>query len=453
MKLFGSSGVRGIVNVDLTAKLAAEIGLATTTLSKAEKALVARDTRVSGLMLENAIVSGLLAGGTSTYCLGVVPTPVLAYLTRELKADVGIMITASHNPPKYNGIKIFDSDSTAYGEKKQDEIERIIEKENFRVANWRDVGEAFTINKSQLYIDKLKETIKLGKSHHVILDPGCGATYDLAPVIFKELGCNVMALNAYADGFFSARNSEPTPDSLLHLAKVVKELGADVGIAYDGDGDRAAFVDENGDFVDFDRVLAAYAASVVEEEGGGVVVTNFEASMCIERMVEAYGGRVVRTRVGDVYVAECMKQRNALFGSEPCGAWIHPQFHFCPDGILSSLMLLKVLENKNKSLSEFVAEAPQYQTLRENFACDNKVKFDVVTVVGERLKTVFSDYKDFSSVDGVRLAFADGWVLVRASGTEPLVRITVEGESLKTAKEIMHKTKAIVRQVAGEIKK
>jgi len=451
--LFGSSGVRGIVNIGLTTTLAAEIGLATATLSKAKKALVARDTRVSGLMLENALVSGLLAGGTSAYCLGVVPTPVLAYLTRELKADVGIIITASHNPPKYNGIKIFDCDGTAYGEKKQDEIERVIGKESFRVANWRDVGEVFTVNKSHLYIEKLKENIKLNKNHHVILDPGCGATYDLAPTIFKEFECRVMALNAYADGFFSARNSEPTADSLLPLAKVVNELGADVGIAYDGDGDRAAFVDENGDFVDFDRVLAAYAASVVEEEGGGVVVTNVEASMCMERMVEAYGGKVVRTRVGDVYVAECIKQRNALFGGEPCGAWIHPQFHFCPDGILSSVMLLKVLEDKNKSLSEFVAGIPQYQTLRENLTCDNKMKFDVVTVLGERLKTVFSSYEDFSSVDGVRLAFANGWVLVRASGTESLVRITVEGESLRTAKEIMDKTKAIVKQVAGEIKK
>lgn len=453
MKLFGSSGVRGTVNVDLTATLTAEIGLATATLSKAKKALVARDTRISGLMLENALVSGLLAGGTTAYCLGVVPTPVLAYLTRELKVDVGFMITASHNPPKYNGIKIFDGDGVAYGEKKQDAIERIIEKKNFRAANWRSVGEASAVNKSHLYIEKLKDVVKFNKRHNVILDPGCGATFDLAPLIFKELKCKVMALNAYADGFFSARESEPTPQSLLPLAKVVKELGADVGIAYDGDGDRVAFIDEKGNFVDFDKALAAYAACIVEEKGGGIVVTNVEASMCLESMVETYGGKVVRTCVGDVYVTECIRQHNAVFGGEPCGAWIHPQFHFCPDGIFSSLMLLKVLENKGKSLSEFVAEVPQYQTLRENFPCDNKTKFDVVTVLGERLRTVFSDYKDFSSIDGIRLAFADGWVLVRASGTEPLVRVTVEGESLKTAKEIMDKTKTVVRQVAGETKK
>jgi len=452
-KLFGTSGVRGLVNVDLTPISAAKIGLAVATFSKAKKVLVARDTRVSGLMLEKALVSGLLAGGTNVSCLGVVPTPVLAYLTRKLDADAGVVITASHNPPQYNGIKIFGRDGVAYGDESQDEVEKIIENESFGLVDWRGVGEALYIDEGHLYVELIRRTVKLCKKWHVIVDAGCGATYDLAPLIFGILGCKVTAINSQPDGFFSARSPEPNAESLKPLAKIVQELDADVGIAYDGDGDRAAFIDEEGNFVDFDRVLAAYAAHVAKKKDEGIVVTNIEASMGVEKMVEAPGGKVIRTKVGDVYVAEAIKRHKAVFGGEPCGAWIHPQFHYCPDGILSSVLLLKTLEDEDKKLSEFVAETPQYVILRENIECKNDVKYGVVEKVGEGLKAAFPAYKDFSRVDGVRLALENGWILVRASGTEPLVRLTVEGESLKAAREIMRKGVALVRKLVGEMEK
>jgi phosphoglucosamine mutase len=220
-------------------------------------------------------------------------------------------------------------------------------------------------------------------------------------------------------------------------------------LAYDGDGDRAAFINENGDFVDFDRVLAAYAAHVVKENGRGVVATNVEASMCIEKMVEEQGGKVVRTKVGDVYVAEAVRQHDAIFGGEPCGAWIHPQFHLCPDGILSSALLLKALEDENKGLSKLVSETPQYITLRENIPCRNEIKYKTVEELGNALKSAFPGYKEFSTVDGMRFSIEGGWILVRASGTEPLVRLTAEGESLKAAKEIMNKTVGLVKNICG----
>lgn len=446
-KLFGSSGVRGLVNVNLTPILATKIGLAVVALSKAKKILVARDTRISGLMLENALVSGLLAGGANVNCLGVVPTPVLAYLTKRLNADAGVMITASHNPPQYNGIKIFDGDSVAYGEESQNKIERIIEHENFRLANWRNVGEALFVDESHLYVEMVRKTVKLNNEWHVIVDPGCGATYNLAPLIFKSLGCKVTDINAQPDGFFPGRSPEPNAESLKPLAKIVQELGADVGVAYDGDGDRVAFIDEEGNFVDFDRVLAAYTAYVAKKKSGGTVVTNVEASTCVEKMVEKHGGKVIRTKVGDVYVAEAIKQFNAVFGGEPCGAWIHPQIHYCPDGIFSSVLLLKALEDEDKRLSEFISETPQYQTRRKNIACKNEIKYEVVKKVGEGLKSVFPAYKELSTVDGVRLTLENGWILVRASGTEPLVRLTAEGESLKAAKEIMEKGVTLVKKL------
>jgi phosphoglucosamine mutase len=439
-----------LVGVDLTPVLAAKVGLAVVSFSKARRVLTARDTRVSGSMLEDALVSGLLAGGANVGCLGVLPTAVLAYLTKKLKVDAGVMLTASHNPPQYNGIKIFDRNSMAYGEKSQNAIEKIIRKESYGLTDWRNLGEASLIDEAHFYVEMIRKNVKLRRRWHVVIDPGCGAAYSLAPTIFAAIGCKVTAINAQPDGFFPARSPEPNSETLKPLDKIVSEMGADAGIAYDGDGDRAAFVDEKGNFVDFDRVLAAYAAHVASQKDGGTIVTNVEASMCVEKMVEVQGGKVMRTRVGDVYVAEAIKRYGAVFGGEPCGAWIHPQFHLCPDGILSSVLLLKALEDENTALSKFVVETPRYLIVRENITCKNEVKYKVMERVGQGLKHAFPSCKESSTVDGARLATKNGWILVRASGTEPFVRLTVEGGSLKSATRIMKKGVAVLKKLVEE---
>ncbi len=452
-KLFGSSGVRGLANVDLTPLLACKVGLAVAVHAKAKKAVVARDTRVSGDMLEDALVSGLLASGTDVYLAGIVPTPTLAYATRALGADVGFMLTASHNPPQYNGIKVFKSDSLSYTDKDQNAVEKNMFKESFKLADWRSLGKTTPIDASQAYMEMALKTVELGKRWRVVVDPGCGATFNIAPAMLKAMGCKVTAINAQPDGYFPARKSEPTAESLKDLANIVKTLGAEAGVAFDGDGDRVAFVDEKGVFVSFDRSLAAYAAYALKQSGGGTVVTNVEASMCVETMVQAQGGRVIRTRVGDIYISEAIKQSGAVFGGEPCGAWVHPQSHYCPDGPLSAALMLKALEEENKSLSEFISAVPEYITRRENITCKNEQKYKAVQKIGVALKTEFADYIDFSTVDGVRLALKRGWLLVRASGTEPLIRLTVEGESLAVANDITEKATAVIRkEVEAEMK-
>lgn len=455
MRLFGSSGLRGLVNVELTPILAVKVGMAVGAFIKAGKVLVARDSRTSGLMLENALVSGLQACGVKVFRLGILPTPVLAYLTKMLGADAGVMITASHNPPQYNGIKIFDRNGMAYDEEKQKEVERLIEHEKICFADWQNLGEALTIDKGHLYTKTVLENVRLNRKWHVVVDPGCGATSQIAPAIFRDLGCKVAAINAQFDGFFPGRSPEPNRETLQYLAETVKILGADMGVAYDGDGDRVAFIDEKGVFVDFDKALAAYATYTVKKNGGKdrIVVTNVEASMCIERMVEALGGKVVRTRVGDVYVAEAVRKFGAVFGGEPCGAWIHPQHHYCPDGLLSSVLMLKALEEVGKNLSELIAQVPTYPVLRKNVPCKNEIKHAIVERAENQLKTCFPNYKDISKADGIRLTLEEGWVLVRASGTEPLVRLTAEGESLKVVKEIMERVTKVVAKVVEDFEK
>jgi phosphoglucosamine mutase len=449
--LFGTSGIRGLANVDLTPNLATRVGLGIATHSKAKTALTARDTRTTSIILQNALVSGLVSCGTNVSNIGIAPTPALALLTKNMGVDVGIMITASHNPPEYNGIKAFFGDSTAYGEKNQEEIEEILNHNEFSYVGWQNIGEIQESDVTESYVETMMHSMKLSREWKVVVDPGCGATFDLAPRVLKALGCKVTAINSQPDGFFPARSPEPNEESLKSLATTVKNMKAEVGFAYDGDGDRVTFINEKGELVDFDRILAAYAAYVAEINHGGTIVTNVEASMCIEEMVQQHGGNVVRTKVGDIYLSEAIKQKRAVFGGEPCGAWIHPQIHYCPDGILSSVLLLKALEEKNKNLTEMVDEVPKYPILRRNISCDNKSKYRIVNRIGEEIVDRFPEEAEVSNVDGIRVSSKDGWILVRASGTEPLVRLTVEGESLKTAQDIMKKGVAAVKKFTGKV--
>jgi phosphoglucosamine mutase len=457
-KLFGSSGVRGLVNVELTPVLACKVGLAVATFAKAKCVVVACDTRVSGGMIQEALVSGLIACGVTVYLAGVVPTPVLAYATQVLGADAGFMITASHNPPQYNGIKVFNAQTLSYTDAEQASVEKIFLEEQFALADWRGLGKTVYYDAISAYLEMVKKTVLLHKKWHVVVDPGCGAAYQLAPQLLKMLGCKVTALNAQPDGYFPARTSEPTVESLNTLSETVRALGADIGIAFDGDADRATFVDEKGVFVNFDHALAAYSVYALKQSGKNsndcrVVVTNVEASMCVETLVEEMDGRVVRTRVGDIYVSEAIEGEKAVFGGEPCGAWMHPQHHYCPDGPLSAVLFLKALETEEKTVSEFIGKVPNYMTMRENIRCTNEEKNRIATVLAKTLKTQIADYTDFSTIDGVRLAFKEGWMLIRASGTEPLIRITVEGKTENTAKELMHKAVSLIQEhIEGGLK-
>jgi phosphoglucosamine mutase len=224
--------------VDITSTLACKVGSAVALHLKAKKALVARDTRVSG-SLEDALVSGLLACDLKVFLVGVVPTPVLAYLTKASGADVGFMLTASHNPPQYNGIKIFHGNSLSYTNESQNAVERIVSENSSALTEWRGSGEPSQADFTQLYVEMARKAVLLRKQWRVVVGPGCSATFDVGPMVFKAVGCDVTALNAQPDGFFPARHSEPAAESLEDLAGVVKELDADIGVAFDGD--RVAF--------------------------------------------------------------------------------------------------------------------------------------------------------------------------------------------------------------------
>jgi len=448
MKLFGSSGIRGIANVDITPNLAQKVGAAIASMFEGGAVLVGRDTRLSGEMIELALSSGLVSSGFIVGTLGVVPTPVVAWLTREMQAEAGVAISASHNPPQYNGLKIFDSTGMAYTMEQQEKLEERIHKGDYSTPDWKHMGHVEAMDLKRLYIEAVSELVEAPLERRLVCDLFNGATTSIAKDLFEELGSQTILINAQPDGHFPAGNPEPNKESLERLGKMVRDSGAEVGFGFDGDGDRMMPVDEKGETPSPDRVLAAYAGYVVRANGGGTVVTHVGTSMSVEEVVEAAGGSVVRTKVGDVHVTEAMLETGAIFGGEPVGAWIHPDVHLCPDGLLSAVRLMQALDSEGKTLSQFVSSIPEYPTLRAKVACSNSEKDAAMGSISD-IGNEFGDVTGVSTVDGVRLQLEDGWVLIRPSGTEPIIRITVEAHDEERARGLLETSKKFVQSVLG----
>jgi phosphoglucosamine mutase len=321
--------------------------------------------------------------------------------------------------------------------------------EEVRTANWRKIGQAVAVEETHQYVKMITGNVNLQKPWRVVLDLGNGATCKLAPAIFKALGCRVTTINSQPDGYFPGRSPNPDATVIKTLGDLVSISEADVGFAYDGDGDRMVTSGQKGRITPSDQLFASYAGFAVEEEKHGTIITNVEASMSVEEVAEKQSARVVRTKVGDVHISEALKKSGSSFGGEPCGAWIHPEYHYCPDGILSSVLLLQALEKTNQSLSEFISGTPQYPILRRTVEWPCLTE-QIVKKMMEKLSEGFVGIKQRSEIDGLRLTLKGGWLLVRPSGTEPVVRITVEAESEQKAKRIMNKALRLVHRLLKE---
>jgi len=444
-RLFGTSGIRGMVNVDLKPELALDLGLSLAThVENSGLIVLGKDPRTSSDMLEGSLVSGLLSGGCDVKKIGVAPTPAVSFAVPHLCAKAGIMITASHNPPEYNGIKLFGNDGMAFTPDQEEKIEEIYFSGRTRAAPWDRIGEAGDANILPEYIKKIASSVSLSRGYKVVVDCACGAGALATPFIMRELGCKVIALNSQLDGFFPGRAPEPTPENLQELGKIVKSLGADVGLAHDGDADRIAAVDEKGRVVGWDKLLALMAAHAVERNKGKAV-TTVDASMIVDELVTSAGGKVVRTRVGDVAVAQAVKANQAVFGGEPSGAWIFPEVHLCPDGPLAGAKIIEMIDEAAKPLSNLADGIPEYPIVRAKVRCPNARKATVMKKVAARVKRAFYVVGEVLTIDGVRLTLEDGaWVLIRPSGTEPYIRITSEAKSVERANALVKDAKKLI---------
>ncbi len=451
-KLFGSSGIRGLANVEITTTLAQRVGAALATIHEGGGMVVGRDPRLTGPMLESALLSGLAAGGADALALGLVPTPVTAWMIRETGSDAGVEISASHNPPQYNGLKVFNGDGMSFTNREQLGLERILEEEAYRLAPWDCVGGVEDVDAVEPYADALGEALDVSWDGRVACDLFSGATCVTAPRVFEELSVPAEFINAVPDGRFPAGDPEPNAETLRRLGGYMRARDIPIGFGFDGDGDRMMPVGPGGAMVSPDRVLAAYAGYAVERSGGGVVVTHVGASMSVDDMVEAAGGRVVRTPVGDAFVTEAVAEHGAVFGGEPVGAWVIPEVHMCPDGVLSALKLLEALGETETTLEEFVGRAPTYPLGRAKLECPNALKGKAMAAISKRLADSVKGVREVSTVDGVRLKLESGWALIRPSGTEPLIRVTVEGRSREDMEALMERVKGLVKKVLGGLK-
>lgn len=445
-KLFGTSGVRGVVGKQITPELVMDLGLAlATNLGNSGTVVVGKDPRTSSDMLESCLISGLLSGGCDVKRLGIVPTPVVSFAVRRLNAKAGVMITASHNPPEYNGIKFWDSSGMAYSPKLEDEIEGIYFGKQMKRVGWDRIGDVREVEVLTGYIDEVAAAVRLKRGYKVVVDCGNGAGSLVSPHLLRRLGCKVIALNSHIDGFFPGRGLEPSPENLGELCSVVKSTGADLGLAHDGDADRIAAVDELGRVAQADKLLGLVAVHQVGRKGD-VVVTTVDASSVVDDSVGKRGGKVVRTRVGDVSVAAEVKKHRAVFGGEPSGAWIFPSVHPAPDGPLAAVKILELLDSTGKKLSELLGTLPEYPTAREKVACPNERKARTMEKLEARLKKEFPDVVRTLTIDGIRLELKDGWVLIRPSGTEPYIRVTAEGRTPERVMEIAEKAVKVLKK-------
>jgi len=449
-ELFGTNGVRGTVNEEMNTDLALDLAKAIGTwIGKDKVVAIGTDTRDSNYMLKNAVSSGLMATGCDVIDLGEVPTPAIQYYTKEL-ADFGVAITASHNPPEFNGIKCVDDDGTELIKWMEEEIEDIYFSKDFDLVSWDEVGKKKKDDALEMYskaiMDKIdKETIKSAKPK-ILLDCANGAGCNLTPYLLRELGCKVITINAQPDGSFPGHNSEPTPENLQDLISLTSEIDVDLGIAHDGDADRTIFIDEDGEYIHGDRILTLIARELVKEKDGGIVVTPVSSSSSVADVVEDNGGELIYTAVGSPIVARRMMEEDAVFGGEENGGLIFADHQFCRDGPMTAAKIVEMVA-KNGKLSDMIKELPQYSLEKRGVECPDDLKDPLM----ERLKEVYSE-TDYDDTDGLKIYYDDGWVLIRPSGTEPKYRIYSEASDKSKAENLAIEHQEEVEKVLDSIR-
>jgi phosphoglucosamine mutase len=440
MRLFGTSGIRRIADCNLI-QLALKVGLAVGGVY--DSAVVGSDTRTTSSALKHALIAGVLAGGADCFDAGVLPVPTLALAARQFK--VGVMITASHNPPEYNGIKLINPDGSAFDVVQRRQIEGLVfhtavpqgevGREGFlAAAPWSEISNSQVFDGAIAnHAERVLRDFHGGLKLKVVVDCGCGAASHITPYVLTRLGCDVVAINCYPTGFFP-RDIEPTEANLGDLMQATREFGADLGIAHDGDADRMMVVDDEGRFIPGDKLLVLLA----EEVGASEVVTTIDTSMIVGEM----GFRVIRTKVGDVYVSEALRG-NGDFGGEPSGNWVFPAVSLCPDGVYAAVRMASIAGRQQ--LSRLVDEIPSYPLIRGSLSCEDTLmpKLEVGLMAMKPLRV--------DDTDGIKLGFSDGWLLIRASGTEPKIRVTVEAKSAARARKLYDSAVQIISDCKGRV--
>ena len=420
------------MNLELTPNTAFNLGLALAThLKNKGRVAVGHDNRTSSEMFEHAVIAGLTAGGCDVIRLGMTPTPVLSFGVRHFSCDAGVMITASHNPPEYNGIKFWDREGAGFERKSERVIESIVKKGG-KLVGWQHIGRVSDADAIGPYIRSILDRVpKFRRRWKVVVDCANGVGALVTPSLLRELGCRVISMNCQLDGTFPGRRLEPVAENLVELAKAVVACGADLGMAHDGDADRTIVVDERGEILTGDRVFAVVALHHLRGKKKPRIVTTVATSSVLDDVAEKLGGEIVRTKVGEPEIIGEYRARGGDIGGEENGGVFFFDWLLCREGIMTAVKFLEALDQSGGSVSELNEALPLYHQVKKRVECPNELKARVMNSVAKR----FAGHK-VNRTDGVRVIFDDGWLLIRPSGTEPIFRCFAEAKTGERAEEL-----------------
>ncbi|MFA5944648.1 MAG: phosphoglucosamine mutase [Candidatus Thermoplasmatota archaeon] len=448
--LFGTNGVRGFVNDTLTPEMALRLGKAVGSwLKPGQRLAIASDARQSRDMFKAAFCAGVQATGVHTVDLGIVPSPGIQLYVRDKKFAAGAIVTASHNPPEYNGIKLVAPDGTETSQDEEGAVEALYDSQTFRLVKWDQVGtHSFDPTAVRHYLDAVLKQVDVAAikkaKFTVVLDPGGGAGCVSAPVLMKELGVKVIPLSCELDGAFKDRPSEPSPANAKRCMEAVKSGKADLGILQDGDADRAVFIDEKANYVWGDTTLALGCLHELKRhKKGAIVCTAVSSSTCVADAVRMGGGKLEWTVVGSPIVAREMLRLKAAFGGEDNGGLMFTRHQVCRDGLMAMAFMLELMAKTGKPFSALVAEIPRYALAKDKLPVPDAQKQELLV----RIRAEFAKVKEVREVDardGVKAYLPQGWVLVRPSGTEPIFRIQAEAKTEAEAKALTDRFKTLV---------
>lgn len=426
-KFFGTNGIRGVFSKDFTLEFVHDMTLAIGTYFGKGQILIGYDGRESSPIICKVVCAALNSIGIDCNVAGIVPTPCLEFAVKSLGYSGGLMITASHNPPQYNGIKPAAKDGVEISRGDELIIEDIYMQKRW-MTNPEKWGITGTEDRAiQTYLNGIISHIdsKLIESKHfkVVLDLGNGAQAVSAPDFCKMLQCETFLINQNIDGKFPGRGSEPTPQNLSELSKIVIDNNADVGIAFDGDGDRSIFCDNNGNLLTGDKSALILTHHILKKNPNSLVVTCLNSGSNIEVLADEFNSKVIRTKVGSVEVSRKMVPTNALIGFEENGGFMYGKHNQVRDGCMTLALMLEMLASTGKSLSDAIASLPPSFTTKDKVSCPSEK-------IPELISSLKTEFPNSDTSDGIKINFdPKNWVMVRPSGTEPIVRIYAEAES------------------------
>jgi phosphomannomutase len=436
MSIFRAYDIRGIYGKDLTEEIMTRIGEAAGTCCPGTFT-IGRDFREHGAQLEQALVSGLKNTGSNVDLVGTCPASLCVFANWRMRNDVAAYITASHLPAEWNGVKFFHQDGVGFFEDENKKLEEISSSRSFKTGR----GSARKLERiDDQYVKFVTERIKPDKIK-IVVDFGNGAACLLVPKIQKAMGVRASLLFDWPDPTFSNRDPEPKPESLTALKRKVVKERADLGIAFDGDGDRAIFVDDAGEVIMTEQSAILFIRDIMKTQRGPVVA-NIECSDIIEEEVGKYGEKVFRIPVGHTFLVQETKEHNAVLGVEKSGHVCVPKFYWFDDAIINSMYMMEIVSKMGQKLSEIVKELPSRLFERIEIACSDQTKFDVVNRIKQK---AIQMYENTSTIDGVKIVFPDSWALIRASNTSPMLRLSIEARNQRRLDDLMNEMTKLIK--------